>query len=235
MDELVTPGPAAPIPPPQEQVIEPRRPGRGRSPEPKKKSQKAYDDLKVVFDFHIPFTSHRRKKAKKVRKESRPDDARGRPITPIYVGAPPGIPHPPPPMGGYPGPGMIPIPPPPPSRGPAGPTPPITMYSVSSTDSSPSPISPLRVHHPPRARSLSLKRQYEERKEAMRERERRVYVERVALAEKKARMRAEREAQRLRDERNREWRHNEDLRARAQRRLDYQRRLQLEDADRQRR
>ncbi|KAL8655054.1 MAG: hypothetical protein Q9226_003195 [Calogaya cf. arnoldii] len=89
--------------------------------------------------------------------------------------------------------------------------------------------------HPPRARSLSLKRQYEERKEAMREREPRVYVERVALAEKEARMRAEREAQRRRDERNRERRYNEDLRARTQRRLDDQRRLQLEDADRQRR
>ncbi|KAL8753089.1 MAG: hypothetical protein Q9199_005288 [Rusavskia elegans] len=241
MDENFIPAPEAPLPPPQVQVIEPRRTWRRRSPEPKKKSQKFYDDIKVVFDFHIPFTSHSRKKARKPRKESRPDDARGRPIAPVYVAAPPEIRHPQPPMppmppmGGYPGPGMTPIPPPPPPRGPAGPPPPITIHSLSSTDSSPSPISPLRDHQRPRARSLSVHRQYEERKEATRERERREHFERVALAENDARIRAEREAQRLRDERNRERRHNEELRVRAQRRLDDQRRLQIEDAERQRR
>ncbi|KAL8672084.1 MAG: hypothetical protein Q9168_003444 [Polycauliona sp. 1 TL-2023] len=239
MDELFHPAPEPLLPPSQVRLIEPRPIGRRRSPEPKKKSQKFYDDIKLVFDFHIPFTSHSKKKAKKPRRESRSDHTGGRPSHPEYVAVPPEIRHPQPPMGGHPGPGMIPVPPPPPPpRGPAGPTPPITIYSLSSTDSSPSPTSPLREHHRPRARSLSTNRHYEERKEATRERERREHVERVervALVENEARHRAEREAQRLRDERNRERRHYEDLRVRAQRRLDDQRRLQIEDADRQRR
>ena len=223
------------VPAPQVEIIEPRRTGRRRSPEPKKKSHKFNDGLKLVFDFHIPFTSHGRKKAKKPRKESRPDDLRGRPITPVYVPAPPEPQYPQPqmppmpPMGGFPGPRMTPVPPPPPPppppRGPTGQTPPITVYSYSSTNSSPSPILPLRDHQRPRARSLSAHRTYEERKEAIRERERREYLERVALEEYNARNRAERQAQRLRDE----------IRVRAQRRPEEQRRLQIEDADRQRR
>ena len=229
MDEHFNPAPEAPLPPPQVPIMEPRRAERRRSPERKKKPQKFYDDIKMVFDFHIPFTSHGRKTAKKPRKESRPANGRDRPITPVYPAAPPKFGNPQPLVGAYPGPGMIPFPPPPAPRGPAAPTPPIIVHSISSTDSSPSPISPLREHHRPRARSLSLNRQYNKHKEAMRELERRKHVERAA------RLRAEREAQRLRDERDRERRHNEDLRIRAQRRLNDQRRLQIEDADRQRR
>ena len=111
-------------------------------------------------------------------------------------------------MGGFPGPRMTPVPPPPPPpRAPTGQTPPITVCSYSSTNSSPSPILPFRDHRRPRARSLSAHRTYEERNEAIRERERREY----------------------------ERRRNEELRVRAQRRLEEQRRLQIEDADRQRR
>ncbi|KAI4230416.1 MAG: hypothetical protein L6R36_000045 [Xanthoria steineri] len=222
MNEPFVPAPEAPPLPPQVELIEPRRTGRRRSPEPKKKSHKFNDGLKLVFDFHIPFTSHGRKKAKKPRKESRPDDLRGRPITPVYVPAPPEPQYPQPqippmpPMGGFPGPRMTPVPPPPPPpppRGPTGQTPPITVYSYSSTNSSPSPILPLRDHQRPRARSLSAHRTYEKRKEAIRERERREYVERVALEEYNARNRAERQAQRLRDdERDSERRRNEELR-----------------------
>ncbi|KAL8880072.1 MAG: hypothetical protein Q9198_002448 [Flavoplaca austrocitrina] len=235
MDEHFNPAPEAPLPPPQVPIIEPRRTERRRSPERKKKPQKFYDDIKMVFDFHIPFTSHSRKTAKKPRKESRPANARDRPITPAYPAAPPKFGNPQPLMGAYPGPGMIPIPPPAPPRGPAAPTPPIIVHSISSTDSSPSPISPLREHHRPRARSLSLNRQYDKHKEAMREHERRKHVERVAFTENTKRLRAEREAQRLREEVDRERRHKEDLRIRAQRLLDDQRRLQIEDANRQRR
>ncbi|KAL9636161.1 MAG: hypothetical protein Q9204_002361 [Flavoplaca sp. TL-2023a] len=235
MDEHFSPAPEAPLPPPQVPIIEPRRTEQRRSPERKKKPQKFYDDIKMVFDFHIPFTSHSRKKAKKPRKESRPADARDRPITPVYPAAPLKFGNPQPLVGAYPGPGMIPIPPPAPPRGPAAPTPPIIVHSISSTDSSPPLISPLREHHRHRARSLSLNRRYEERKEATRETERRKHVERVAFAENAKRLRAEREAQRLRDEVDRERRHKEDLRIRAQRLLDDQRRLQIEDADRQRR
>ncbi|KAL8728011.1 MAG: hypothetical protein Q9166_005682 [cf. Caloplaca sp. 2 TL-2023] len=234
MDEFLNPAPDGPLPSPQHHVIEPRRTGQRPSPEPKKKSRKFVDDIKLVFDFHIPFTSHNKKKAKKPKKEHRPNDTRGRPTTPVYVAVPPELRQPPPPIG-YPGPGNNPVPHPPPPRGPAIArpdghiTPPITVHSLSSTNSSPSPISPLRQHHHWRARSLSLNRQYEERKKAIRERERR------ALAENEARIRAERDAQRLRDERDRERRRNEDLRAREQRRLDDQRRLRIEDAERERR
>ncbi|KAL9001558.1 MAG: hypothetical protein Q9169_000133 [Polycauliona sp. 2 TL-2023] len=235
MDEPLQLAPEPTLPPSRIQLIEPRPTGRRRSPEPKKRSQKFYDDIKLVFDFHIPFTSQRKKKGKKPKKEPRPDHTCGRPVSPVYVAFPPEDRNPQLPMGRHPGPGMIPIPPPPPHRGPAGPTPPITIYSLSSTDSSPSPISPLREHHRPRARSLSTNRHYEQRKEAMREREQREHAERIALAENEARLRAEREAQRLREERNRERRHVEDLRLRAQRRLEDQRRLQIEDAVRQRR
>ncbi|KAL8984080.1 MAG: hypothetical protein Q9205_001856 [Flavoplaca limonia] len=231
MDEHFNPAPEAPLPPPQVPIIEPRRTERRPSPERKKKPQKFYDDIKMVFDLHIPFTSHSRKKAKKPKKESRPADARDRPITPVYPAAPPKFGNPQPLVGAYPGPGMIPIPPPPPPRGPAAPTPPIIVHSISSTDSSPSPISPWREHHRPRARSLSLNRQYNKHKEAMRELERRKHVDRVA-AETAKRLSAEREAQRLRDEVDRERRHNDDLRIRAQRRLDDQRRLRIKDADR---
>ncbi|KAL8687206.1 MAG: hypothetical protein Q9224_005218 [Gallowayella concinna] len=240
MDELWTPPPEASMPAPQHHVIEPRRAARPQNPQPKKKAQ-FLDDLKLVWDFHIPFTSHKTKKPKKAQKEHQLDERRGRPQTPVYVAIPPEFRQPQPPMGGYPAPGMGPVPPPPPPQGPtmAQPagymTPPTSLYSLSSTESSPSPLSPLRDHHRPRARSISLNRQYEERKEAQRERERREHAQRVALAENDARLRAEREAQRLRDDRDRERCRNENLRAREQRRLEDQRRLRLEDADRERR
>ncbi|KAL8775321.1 MAG: hypothetical protein Q9209_000328 [Squamulea sp. 1 TL-2023] len=241
MDEFVHPAQEAPLPPPQHQVIKPRQTEQRQSPKPKKKSQKIYEDIKVVFDCHIPFTSHKKKilkKPKKSSKEPRPDDRRGRLNTPVYVPVPPELRHPVPPMGGYPGPGMAPVPPPPPPpppRGPAGPTPPITVYSPSNSDSSPSLISPLREHRRPRARSLSTNRQYEKRKEAIWERERREHAQQVALAENEARLRAERDAQRFRDERDRERRRNDEFRTREQRRLEDQRRLRIEDADRERR
>ncbi|KAL8925215.1 MAG: hypothetical protein Q9172_002320 [Xanthocarpia lactea] len=234
MDELFNAAPEAPLLPPQHRVVEGPPTGRHRTPEPKKRSQRFYDDLKLVFDCHIPFTSHSKKKAKKPRKSPRPDDANGRPFTPVRVAVPPRTRHPQPPFGAHPGPAMTPIPHPAPPSGPAGPTPPVTVYSLSSNDSSPSLISPLRVHQRLRARSLSLNRRYEERKEAMREREQREHLERVAFAENEARIRAEREAQRLRNERDRERRHNEELRVRQQRRLEDGMRLRVEDEDRQR-
>ncbi|KAL8810714.1 MAG: hypothetical protein Q9223_002161 [Gallowayella weberi] len=243
MDEFLTPAPEAPFSAPQYQVIEPRRTDRRQTQQPKKRPQ-VLEDLKLVFDVHVPFTSRNKKKSKKPKKEHRLDERGGRPHTPICV---PEFPQPQQPMGGYPGPGIGPVPPHPHPHPPQPPhgstvaqpgghmTPPATLYSSSSTDSSPSPLSPLREHHRPRARSLSLNRSYEERKEAHRERERREYAQRVALAENEARLRAEREAQRLRDERDRERRHNEDLRSREQRRLEDQRRLRTEVAERERR
>ncbi|KAL8691651.1 MAG: hypothetical protein Q9218_003172 [Villophora microphyllina] len=52
----------------------------------------------------------------------------------------------------------------------------------------------------PGARSVSLTRQYEERKQAIRGQEWRERAERLAIAEKNSRMRAEREAERMEDE-----------------------------------
>lgn len=222
---------AAPAPP--HQIIEPRPGDRQRSPVRKKKSKKIVDDIKLVFDFHIPFTSHKKeKKPKKSKNYPRPVERMGRPGFPEYVAVPPELRHSPPQMG-YPGPGMHPVPHPPPPHGPQViqprglVTPPITNYSFSSTDSSPSPLSPTREHHR-RARSLSLTRQYEERKQMQREQERREHAERVALAENAARLRAERDAERIREERDRERRRNDDLRAREQRR-------QIEAVERERR
>ncbi|KAL8912384.1 MAG: hypothetical protein Q9171_002570 [Xanthocarpia ochracea] len=220
MDEPFNAAPEAPLPPLQRRIIEAPPTGRHRTLEPKKKPQRVYDDLKLVFDCHIPFTSHSKKKAKKPRKSSRPDVANGQPFTPVRVTVPPRTQHPQPPFGAHPGPAMTPIPRPAPPSGPAGPTPPVTVYSLNSTDSSPSLISPLRVHQRLRARSLSFNRRHEERREAMREREQREHVERVAF--------------RLRDERDRERRHNEELRVREQRRLEHGMRLRIEDEDRQR-
>lgn len=211
MDEPFVPAPEAPPLPPQVELIEPRRTGRRRSPEPKKKSHKFTDGIKLVFDCHIPFTSHGRKKAKKPRKESRPDDLRGRPITPVYVPTQPEPQYPQPqippmpPMGGFPGPRMTPVPPPPPPppppRAPTGQTPPITVCSYSSTNSSPSPILPFRDHRRPRARFLPAHRTYEERRFA-----RRREAEADALAEEQRRA----AARRRRDEEQRRERIQEE-------------------------
>ncbi|KAL8904409.1 MAG: hypothetical protein Q9207_003272, partial [Kuettlingeria erythrocarpa] len=205
-------------PAPHEQVIEPRFPARQHTPDHTKRPKKRYDDLKLVFDFHIPFTSQKKdKKAKKPKKDPRPDDRMG---PPEYIAIPPELRHPPPPMG-YPGLGMRPVPhppPPPPHHGlqvnqhPEQVTPPIPVFTHSSTNSSPSPLSPIREHNR-RARSLSLTRQYEERKRVIQEQERREHAERIALAENAARRRAEKEAERIREERDRERRRNDALRA----------------------
>lgn len=220
LDEMFDPAINA-APAPHEQVIEPRFADRQRSPDHKKKPKKHRDDLKLVFDFHLPFTSHKKdRKAKKPKKDPRPDDGMGRPGYQEYIAVPPEHRHLPPHMG-YPGPGMHPMPPPPPPPPQQGPrmnqprgpvTPPITVCTNSSTNSSPSPLSPTREHNR-RARSLSLTRQYEERKRIIRERERREHAERVALAEHAARLRADIEAERIREERDRERRRNEALRA----------------------
>ncbi|KAL8927461.1 MAG: hypothetical protein Q9208_002266 [Pyrenodesmia sp. 3 TL-2023] len=211
-------------PAPHQQIIEPRFADRQRSPNRKKKSKKL-DDLKLVFDFHIPFTSRKKdKKAKKPKKDPRPDDRMGRPVYQEYNTAVPPEPRPLPPHMGYRGPGMHPMPPPPPPPPPQGPriiqprgpvTPPITVRTDSSTNSSPSPLSPTREHHR-RVRSLSLS-QYEERKQVTREWERRQHAERVAQAERAARLQAGREAERIREERDHERRRNDALRAERER------------------
>ncbi|KAL8656465.1 MAG: hypothetical protein Q9210_000258 [Variospora velana] len=229
MDELLDPAVDA-APAPHHQIIEPRPVDRQR-PEDRKKPKKIVDDIKLVFDFHIPFTSHKKeKKAKKPHKDPRPERVMGQPRGPEHFALPPELRHQPPQMG-FPEPGRHPIPPPPPMHGPpigrpgGQVTPPITVYSYGSTDSSPSPLSPTREHQRPRARSLSITRQYEERKRIIREQEGRERAERIAKAENAARLTAEREAERtreeaerIREERDRERHRNEDLQAREQRR-----------------
>ncbi|KAL9603470.1 MAG: hypothetical protein Q9219_001157 [cf. Caloplaca sp. 3 TL-2023] len=233
VDELVNPGPETP-PPPHYRTIEPRTTSEPRSPNRNSKPKKKIDDLKVVFDFHIPFTSRDKKKKKKKdpKKSPRPEEGRSQPAMPTYDARPRGTWQPSPPRW-YPPPGMPPVPPPPPQSPICGctsgeATPPITVYSFSSENSSPSPLSPIREHRRPRARSLSLNRQHEEQKLIKQEQERRERAERIALAENEARLRAEREAEQVRKERDRERRRNEDLRAREQRR-------QMEAAEMERR
>ncbi|KAL8960891.1 MAG: hypothetical protein Q9193_002482 [Seirophora villosa] len=256
MDELLGPAVAA-APAPHHQIIEATPVDRQRPEERRKKSKKIVDDIKLVFDFHIPFTSRRKeKKAKKAKKPyevPRPEGGMRQPKGPEHFTIPPGLRYPPPQMG-FPGPTMHPAPPPPPPpmQGPPmhgppmhGPpmgqrggqiTPPISVYSYGSTDSSPSPVIPTREHQRPRARSLSLTRQYEERKRVIREQERREHAERVARAENAARLRAERDAEQIREERDRERRRNEAVeRERRQRRQEERERQAQAIAARQRR
>lgn len=211
-------------PAPRYEVIEPRPADRRRSPVPKNKSKKIYDDIRLVFDFHIPFTSHKKeKKPNKTKKSPRPEDKMSRPGVPEYSAVPPELRGPPPQMR-YPSPKMHPAPQPPPLhhppvRQPGGQViPPMTVHSYSSTNSSPSPLPPTRVHQRPRARSLSLTRQYDERNQVIREQERCKRFKRIARAENAARRRAERDAERVREERDRERRRNDDIRAREQQR-----------------
>ncbi|KAL8690796.1 MAG: hypothetical protein Q9218_003845 [Villophora microphyllina] len=244
MDELLDPTPEVPLPP-RHHIVEPRAINQQRSATHNKKTKKVYDGLKLVFDFHVPFTSHNKKETKKPKKDPRHGERMERPPTPAYIAVPPHLRQPPPPINHH-GPGMTPFPPPAPTpRPPAlGPqvihpgghtTPPIIVHSLSSTNSSPSPISPIREHRRPRARSVSLTRQYEERKQAIREQEWREHAERLAIAERDRRIRAEREAERIRDERDQERRRNEDLRAREQRRLSHEMRHRIDDAKKERR
>ncbi|KAL8704632.1 MAG: hypothetical protein Q9201_002218 [Fulgogasparrea decipioides] len=223
MDELVDPVQQAPLPP-QFHVIEPPP---ARRQDKKQKPKKVYDGLKLVFDFHIPFTSHNKKKNTKSKKEHRRDEGMDRPGTPRNVAVPSQLQYPAPPIG-HQSSGMAPVPPPPPPNRPpiiqpTHVTPPVSIHS-NSTNSSPSLMAPIREHRRPRARSLSLTRQYEERKQAAWERERREHAERVAIAENERRVRAEREAEQVR-------RHNEDLRARERRIV----RHRIETAERERR
>lgn len=236
VDEVLHPAQNAPSPP-RVQVIEPRATDHQRSPERKKKPKKFVDDLKVVFDFHIPFTSRpkkpKTKHKKDSKKETKKDQRMAQPGFPGYF-ARPLEPHPLPPQVVYPSPRIYPQPSPSPLRNPSvvhtggQVTPPITVYSFSSTDSSPSPISPVREHRRQRPRSVSFDRHSEERNRVVQEQLRRERAERIALEENAARLRAERDASRVREERDRERRHNEELRAREEQR-------QFEAAERERR
>ena len=246
MDENIQLPPEVPLPP-HHQVIEPRPMNRNRSPERKKKNKKVSDGLKLVFDFHVPFTARDKKKTKK-KKTDRYEDAERRPRTPIAL--PPHLRHPPPHLGipppGVPqNPGVIPVPPPPPGGRPLTPhppglneqprlgLPPMGVPPYSSDESSPSPISPIRVHQRQRARSLSLTRRYEEQKQIIREREARQHAERVAVAQHEARKRAERDADYARRERDEAHARNEALRLREQRRIDHEMRRRIEAEERE--
>ncbi|KAI4174313.1 MAG: hypothetical protein LQ343_002452 [Gyalolechia ehrenbergii] len=72
VDEVLYPAQKAPSPP-HVRVMEPRATDRQHSPEHKKKPKKTYDDLKVVFDFHIPFASRHKKPESKPKKDSKKD------------------------------------------------------------------------------------------------------------------------------------------------------------------
>ncbi|KAI4188713.1 MAG: hypothetical protein L6R41_001952 [Letrouitia leprolyta] len=226
VDEVLGPARNAPSPP-HFQLIEPRTTDRQRSPEHKKKPKKFVDDLKLVFDFHIPFTSRPKKPKAKPRKDPKKDTKKdqkmAQPGFPGYF-ARPLEPQPLPPHMVHHPQRSYPRPSPPPLRNPSvvhtggQVTPPITVYSFSSSDSSPSPISPVREHRRQRPRSVSFDRHSEERNRIVQEQLRRERAERKALEENAARLRAERDADRVREERDRERRHNEELRAREERR-----------------
>ncbi|KAL8937426.1 MAG: hypothetical protein Q9211_003693 [Gyalolechia sp. 1 TL-2023] len=201
VDEVLDPAQKAPSPP-HIQVIEPRTTDRQRSQEHKEKPKKIYDDLKVVFDFHIPFTSRRKKAKSRPKKDSekapKEDDPMAQPGFPRYF-ARPLEPQQLPPRVFYPSPGMRPWPPP---RHPQDPSavhagaqvpPPISVNSSSSTDSSLSPKFPIREHRRPRPRSLSVNRDSEERDRIIQEQWRRERAEQVARAENAAREERERE------------------------------------------
>lgn len=209
VDEVLYPAQKAPSPP-HVRVMEPRATDRQHSPEHKKKPKKTYDDLKVVFDFHIPFASRHKKPESKPKKDSKKDPKEdGKMAQPGFPGyfprplgpqqLPPQIVYLPPRM--HPGPPPAPLQDPPVEHTGGHVAPPTPAYSFSSTNSSPSPIFPIRVHRRPRPRSPSPNRHSKRDRE--RRRNGRQIEERERRQEERERCQEEREKAQERERRRR--------------------------------
>lgn len=234
-EDRFLPLPEAPLAPqPLFREIGPRR-------EETRRPRKFKDGLKLVFDFHIPFTSkktdgrERTKRPKSGYIERRRSTGHQIPPQPLTHRSPPRISplyRPPP---GQPAIVQVPIQQPPdrgtyrrrprtqiirPRRGhPLN----VEVHQQTSS-SSPSPDMPVREHIPQNRRMETELRQYEDMKRLIHERERREYAERVAQEAEKARVRAEAAAELARCE------------AAADRlRIQYEARRRIESADRMRR
>ncbi|CAF9913617.1 MAG: hypothetical protein HETSPECPRED_001611 [Heterodermia speciosa] len=230
----------APGSPYRAERIEPREAPRRSRQEETRKSKKSSNGLKLVWDFHIPFTSRKSEKKKKKRPAPKNVFVRRRgsqqphetqnAMPPAFRVRPPGYG---PPLEG--GPEVVQIPHGPQQHAPRAAEPqvirprrnhPLNVRIHQAGDSSsPSPPTPLRQHHRHHTRTPSETRRYEELKREVRETERRAHVER------QLREQAERDAREAREARQRET----ELLRRENRGLREQRRRQEQDERRRNR
>ena len=203
-------------------------------PRPRKtrKSRKFMDGLKLVFDFHIPFTSkktdNKKKKNKNKTEVSSPQRRESRrhysPPQPNHT--PPRMPAPYPTPRGHPGVVHVPSQPSPRMMGPQvrpqvqvihpNHDRPIDAVHLQHSSSSPSPDMPLRERTRQHRRKESADREYEAQKMLILERERRAYAEKIAREAEIARLKAERDVELMNDNQNRLTRERE-RRERAER------------------
>lgn len=249
----------APFPPPSQiHVIEPQIPARPRRQEPPKRNRRLSDDLRLVFAFHVPFTTRKDKTSKPQRpkREFVLVKRRGRQghieTLPAHVDQqtpqPPLPPSPPPPHfvpQERPHVVQVPLqrpiehvryPPREPEVMHPRPRQPIPIPSLIRRDEedSPPPMSPHRQHRRQRSRTLSPPMRYEENKRLQRETELRLHAERVAREAAEEAAHARREAEITREERNEALRRNNEL-ERERRRLERSENLRIESAERERR
>ncbi|KAL8795332.1 MAG: hypothetical protein Q9195_002202 [Heterodermia aff. obscurata] len=182
-------------PPYQAERIEPGEAPRPFRKEETRRSKKVHDGLKLVWDFHIPFTSRKSKKNKKKnkpqtprnvfmrRREGQPRHENQNPMPPEFHVGPPGYG---PPLQGWPE--IVQIPHGPQQHAPRAAEPQIirprrnnplnVQIHQAGDSSSPSPPTHLRQHRRQHTRTPSETRRYEELKREVRERERRAHVDR---------------------------------------------------------
>ena len=233
-------------PPYQAERIEPREVPRPSRQEERRRSKKVSDGFKLVWDFHIPFTSKKSDKKKKRptprnvfvrRRGSQQRHEIQNQMPPEYHVPPPG--YGPPQQGG---PQVVPIPHGPQQYAPRAAEPqvirprrdhPLNVRIHQAGDSSsPSPPTPLRQHQRHHTRTPSETRRYEELKRQVRERERRDHVER------QRRDQAERDAHEADEARQREIEHlrreNIELLRAERRRLEQEERQRNREQERRR-
>jgi len=236
--------------------IQTRPPNPTPIPTPEKPLEKRWRksrDMKLVFDFHIPFTRRGRsdrkhRKGEIVRIKPAPPSPRPRPRprspSPFQPPAfqppafqPPAFQPPPahqPPVFNPPPPRWVPPPPPPPPPPQRRPSPATVIHHHYDSDSS-SPAPPIRQHHRRRPAWPRQGRRDTAEVEINRERDRRRRAEREARHAQAAARRADEERRDAEAEAARARRHMEAERASADRAREIRNRLRLEQFENQRR
>jgi len=234
-EDRFLPLPEAPFAPePLFREVEPRR-------KESRKPRKFKDGLKLVFDFHIPFTSRRTNEKEKTKRPQsalirrrRSTEHQGFP-QPVYPQPPTWLSPPFRPLRGEPGVMQVPLQPPPEmepyrtrprtqtlrprQRHPLN----VEVHQQISS-SSPSPETPVREHVRQNRRTETQLREYENLKRLIREREKREHAERAAREADNAKVRAEIAAELVRREA-----------AEGRLRIRHQERRRIESAERTRR
>jgi len=208
-EDRFLPSPEAPFAPePHFRETKPRR-------EETRQPRKFKDGLKLVFDFHIPFTSRRADNKQRTKRpesagiERRRSTVHQVPPQPVHPRSPTRFSPPYRPLQGQPGIVQVPLQQPPemdpyrtrprtqtirPRQGhPLN----VGVHQYTSS-SSPSPETPVREHMRQSRRMETELREYENLKRLIRERERREHAERAAREAENARLRAEIDAELVR-------------------------------------